>query len=108
MALSQLEKPPNVSNDEIVVYGPLSSRIRAFMDETLILLNRDDCQTGSTEKLYIHQQGILHPVSRFRGANCYSNKALGKYHSQGLRTNNCCGHPLSGENCGSGKTPVCR
>ncbi|AZE52994.1 Isopentenyl-diphosphate Delta-isomerase [Pseudomonas synxantha] len=72
------------------------------MEETLILVNENDCQTGSAEKLYIHQQGLLHRAFSIfifdqQGRLLLQQRALGKYHSQGLWTNTCCGHPRCGE-----------
>ncbi|MGR6735820.1 isopentenyl-diphosphate Delta-isomerase [Pseudomonas chlororaphis] len=72
------------------------------MEETLILVNKDDCQTGFAEKLHIHQQGLLHRAFSIfifdrQGRLLLQQRALGKYHSQGLWTNTCCGHPRRGE-----------
>lgn len=72
------------------------------MEETLILVDEDDCETGSAQKLFIHQQGLRHrALSVFifddRDRLLLQQRALGKYHSQGLWTNTCCGHPRLGE-----------
>ncbi|MGY2234502.1 isopentenyl-diphosphate Delta-isomerase [Pseudomonas gingeri] len=72
------------------------------MEETLILVDEDDCETGSAHKLFIHQQGLRHrafSIFIFDGYDrlLLQQRALGKYHSQGLWTNTCCGHPRVGE-----------
>ncbi|MFZ4963165.1 isopentenyl-diphosphate Delta-isomerase [Pseudomonas gingeri] len=72
------------------------------MEETLILVDEDDCETGSAHKLFIHQQGLRHrafSIFIFDGYDrlLLQQRALGKYHSQGLWTNTCCGHPRLGE-----------
>ncbi|WP_248767409.1 isopentenyl-diphosphate Delta-isomerase [Pseudomonas sp. MWU12-2345] len=72
------------------------------MEETLILVDEDDCETGSAHKLFIHQQGLRHRAFSIfifdeQGRLLLQQRALGKYHSQGLWTNSCCGHPRLGE-----------
>ncbi|NWB26761.1 isopentenyl-diphosphate Delta-isomerase [Pseudomonas gingeri] len=72
------------------------------MEETLILVDEDDCETGSAHKLFIHQQGLRHRAFSIfifdeQGCLLLQQRALGKYHSQGLWTNTCCGHPRLGE-----------
>lgn len=72
------------------------------MEETLILVDEDDCETGSAHKLFIHQKGLRHRAFSIfifdeHGRLLLQQRALGKYHSQGLWTNTCCGHPRLGE-----------
>ncbi|WP_338524654.1 isopentenyl-diphosphate Delta-isomerase [Pseudomonas batumici] len=72
------------------------------MEETLILVDEHDNETGSAQKLLIHQQGLRHRAFSIfifdeHGRLLLQQRALGKYHSQGLWTNTCCGHPRMGE-----------
>ncbi|KPA87531.1 isopentenyl-diphosphate Delta-isomerase [Pseudomonas sp. RHF3.3-3] len=72
------------------------------MEETLILVDEDDCETGSAQKLFIHQQGLRHRAFSIfifdeHGRLLMQQRAMGKYHSQGLWSNTCCGHPRQGE-----------
>jgi isopentenyl-diphosphate delta-isomerase type 1 len=76
------------------------------MEETLILVNQDDCPTGFAEKLFVHQEGLLHRAFSIfifdqQGRLLLQQRALTKYHSQGLWTNTCCGHPRQGEEISS-------
>lgn len=72
------------------------------MEESLILVDLQDREIGSAGKLYAHQQGLLHRafsvfIFDSNGRLLLQQRALGKYHSQGLWTNTCCGHPRPGE-----------
>jgi len=68
----------------------------------VILVDADDREIGSMEKLAAHQQGILHrAISLFifnpEGELLLQKRAAGKYHSAGLWSNTCCSHPAPGE-----------
>ncbi|WP_448108734.1 isopentenyl-diphosphate Delta-isomerase [Pseudomonas azerbaijanoccidentalis] len=72
------------------------------MEELLILVSPKDRQTGSAPKMQVHQQGLRHRAfSVFifdrLGRLLLQQRAPGKYHSAGLWTNTCCGHPRLGE-----------
>ena len=72
------------------------------MDELLILVDANDQQTGVANKLKAHQEGLLHRafslfVFDSRGWLLLQRRAPEKYHSGGLWTNTCCGHPRDGE-----------
>ena len=73
------------------------------MDKTkVILVNSNDIQTGTMEKMEAHQMGLLHrAVSVFilnsKGEWLLQQRAAEKYHSPGLWTNTCCTHPYPGE-----------
>lgn len=72
------------------------------MEELLILVDNDDNSIGTETKLLIHQQGLLHRAFSIfifdrKGRLLLQQRALGKYHSAGLWTNSCCGHPRWGE-----------
>ena len=66
------------------------------------LVNTDDQLIGHQEKLAVHEQGLLHRafsilVHDGQGHWLLHQRALHKYHSGGLWTNTCCGHPNEGE-----------
>ena len=67
----------------------------------LILVDLDDRETGTGEKLEIHRRGLLHrafSVFLFDGERLLvQRRAAGKYHSAGLWANTCCSHPREGE-----------
>ena len=72
--------------------------------EQVILVDENDQPLGTAEKLYAHQEGLLHrafSIFVFKD-NTMSHlllqkRAKGKYHSPGLWTNTCCSHPRPGE-----------
>ncbi len=71
-------------------------------DPLVILVDKDDRQTGVAGKMEAHHNGLLHrAVSVFlintRGEWILQRRALDKYHSNGLWTNTCCTHPYPGE-----------
>ncbi|WP_236074325.1 isopentenyl-diphosphate Delta-isomerase [Streptomyces tardus] len=69
----------------------------------LELVDESGTTTGTAEKLAAHQApGQLHrafSVFLFdeRGRLLLQQRALGKYHSPGVWSNSCCGHPYPGE-----------
>lgn len=72
------------------------------MEELLVLVDRRDRKKGYAPKLQAHQQGLLHRAFSIfifdpAGRLLLQQRAFGKYHSQGLWTNTCCGHPRPGE-----------
>ncbi len=72
------------------------------MDEMLILVDADDNSMGSQTKTLVHQQGLLHRAFSIfifdsQGRLLLQQRAFSKYHSAGLWTNSCCGHPRWGE-----------
>lgn len=76
------------------------------MRSTVILVNEQDIQLGTAEKLAAHEQGLLHrafSIFLFRNGKkgrelLLQQRANDKYHSAGLWTNSCCSHPSPGEN----------
>ena len=70
--------------------------------ETVILVDENDRELGTQEKLITHKMGQLHravSVVLFNGKNqiLLQKRALSKYHSGGLWSNTCCSHPRPGE-----------
>jgi isopentenyl-diphosphate delta-isomerase len=70
--------------------------------EEVILVNEQDEQTGTIEKMEAHRKALLHRafsvfIFNAKGEMLLQQRALGKYHSPGLWTNACCSHPRPGE-----------
>lgn len=68
----------------------------------VILVDSSDQVIGSMEKLEAHQKGLLHrafSIFIFNDNNqlLIHQRAMGKYHSEGLWTNTCCSHPMPNE-----------
>jgi isopentenyl-diphosphate delta-isomerase len=68
----------------------------------VILVDENDNEQGTMEKLAAHQKGLLHRAfSIFIFTKNHElllqQRAFGKYHSEGLWTNTCCSHPSPGE-----------
>jgi isopentenyl-diphosphate delta-isomerase len=69
----------------------------------VILVDKNDVQTGTMEKMEAHKQGLLHRafsifIFNTNGEFLLQQRALNKYHNGGLWTNTCCSHPLPEEN----------
>jgi isopentenyl-diphosphate delta-isomerase len=72
------------------------------MEDQLILVNDKDEIVGVGEKLQTHRVGLLHRafsifIFNSRGELLLQRRAPIKYHSPGLWSNTCCGHPRLGE-----------
>lgn len=73
------------------------------MIEKVILVDSEDNEIGSMEKLQAHLEGKLHRAfsvflfNRNRDQMMIQKRAKGKYHSGGLWSNTCCSHPRLGE-----------
>jgi isopentenyl-diphosphate delta-isomerase len=68
----------------------------------VILVDEHDVQTGTMEKMEVHQKALLHRafsvfVFNEKGEMLLHKRADKKYHSGGLWTNACCSHPQPGE-----------
>jgi isopentenyl-diphosphate Delta-isomerase len=73
-----------------------------MLREDVILVDGADNQTGIAEKMAAHRSGSLHRAFSVmiwdgRGRMLLQRRYVGKYHSGGLWTNACCGHPRPGE-----------
>jgi isopentenyl-diphosphate Delta-isomerase len=72
------------------------------MLEEVILVDKDDRETGVMEKMEAHEKGALHRafsvfIFNKSGEMLLQQRAITKYHSGGLWTNACCSHPRPGE-----------
>lgn len=70
--------------------------------ESVILVDRQDRVLGNAPKLETHQRGDLHRAFSIlihdgEGNLLLQQRNPTKYHSGGLWTNACCGHPRPGE-----------
>ncbi|HZX73585.1 MAG TPA: isopentenyl-diphosphate Delta-isomerase [Cyclobacteriaceae bacterium] len=70
--------------------------------EHVILVDEQDRETGTMEKMEAHRQGLLHRafsilVFNSKGELLLQKRAATKYHSGGLWTNTCCSHPRKDE-----------
>ncbi len=74
-----------------------------MMDRNLVVLvNEQDEEIGTMEKMEAHRKGLLHRAfSVFifdkEGRMLLQQRAERKYHGANLWTNACCSHPLPGE-----------
>jgi isopentenyl-diphosphate delta-isomerase len=72
------------------------------MEELLVLVDERDRPLGTAPKLAVHRAGTLHrafSVMLFdrAGRILLQRRARSKYHSGGLWSNTCCGHPRPDE-----------
>lgn len=72
------------------------------MEEHVILVDTEDQEIGTMEKMEAHHKGLLHRafsvfVYNTAGELMLQQRAHSKYHSGGLWTNTCCSHPRTGE-----------
>jgi isopentenyl-diphosphate delta-isomerase len=77
-------------------------KVAQEMDD-IVLVDERGQQIGTGEGLAVHRHGSLHRAfSTFvfsrRGELLLQQRTREKYHSGGLWTNTCCGHPRPGEN----------
>ncbi len=73
------------------------------MDELVILVDEKDNELAYGEKHAVHKAGKLHRcfsifIFDSHGKMLIQQRAMKKYHSPGLWTNTCCGHPRPKEN----------
>jgi isopentenyl-diphosphate delta-isomerase len=67
-------------------------------NERVILVDQQDQEIGVEEKIQAHLTGKLHRAFSIFVVNSYGQllmqkRAVTKYHSRGLWSNTCCGHP---------------
>ncbi|MGH7575085.1 MAG: isopentenyl-diphosphate Delta-isomerase [Longimicrobiales bacterium] len=94
----------NASNDRVRESRALGTRKPGPADltaERVVLVDPSDNQIGTEEKLRAHQTGQLHRafsvfVFHPSGDVLLQKRATDKYHSGGLWSNACCGHPRPG------------
>ena len=76
-------------------------------EEFVVLVDESDTEIGTMEKLQAHRSGRLHRafsvfVLDSTGRVLLQRRASAKYHSGGLWSNSCCGHPRPGESVSQG------
>lgn len=72
------------------------------IEDQVVLVNEKDEVVGIGDKLKIHRLGLLHRafsvfIFNSHGDLLMQRRAMGKYHSPGLWSNTCCGHPRPAE-----------
>ncbi|MFH0952160.1 MAG: isopentenyl-diphosphate Delta-isomerase [Patescibacteria group bacterium] len=72
------------------------------MRKYVILVDKNDKEIGTMEKIQTHTEAKLHRcfsifIFNFKGKMLLQKRAANKYHSGGLWSNACCGHPKPGE-----------
>lgn len=82
-------------------YDPLEPRISEAAEQ-VILVDAEDRPVGTAPKLEAHRRALMHRafsviVLDAAGRLLLQRRARGKYHSPGLWSNSCCGHPRPGE-----------
>ncbi len=70
--------------------------------EKVILVDSDDKEMGTMEKMEAHEKAKLHRafsifILNSKNQMLLQRRALEKYHCAGLWTNTCCSHPRPGE-----------
>ncbi len=70
--------------------------------ENIILVDEQDNEIGTMEKMEAHRRGVLHRAFSIlmfnsNGEMLLQKRSKRKYHSGGLWTNTCCSHPLPNE-----------
>lgn len=73
-----------------------------MIEDEVILVDEQDNETGSMQKMKAHELGLLHrafSVLLFNDKDelLLQQRAFDKYHCAGLWTNTCCSHPRPGE-----------
>ena len=73
-----------------------------LLNDLLILVDQNDQSIGTADKQEVHSKGLLHRafsifIFNKNGELLLQRRALSKYHSGGLWSNTCCGHPLHEE-----------
>jgi isopentenyl-diphosphate delta-isomerase, type 1 len=69
----------------------------------VIVVDKNDNETGTCDKLKAHQFGFLHRAFSIilfnsKGEMLIHQRAAKKYHTPGLWSNACCSHPRPGKN----------
>ncbi|MDX6574964.1 MAG: farnesyl-diphosphate farnesyltransferase [Blastocatellia bacterium] len=83
-------------------HGPKESSRGSHDEEQVVLVTENDEVIGIGEKVQTHREGKLHRafsifVFNLKGELLLQKRATVKYHSHGLWSNTCCGHPRPGE-----------
>lgn len=70
--------------------------------EYVILVDANDRQTGTCEKLEAHEKGLMHRAFSIflfnkQGDFLLQQRAAGKYHTPRMWSNTCCSHPRPDE-----------
>ena len=77
------------------------------MEETVILVSKNDEAIGTMEKMQAHRQGVLHRafsvfIFDSKGRMLLQQRSAQKYHGALLWSNTCCSHPYPNEDVAAG------
>ena len=94
-----------LTQDALVVCKKTSTNANlpaSTREEQVVLVNEQDQAIGIEDKTAVHLVGALHRafsvfVINAAGQLLVQRRALTKYHSRGLWSNTCCGHPRPDE-----------
>ncbi|MDG1476253.1 MAG: isopentenyl-diphosphate Delta-isomerase [Vicingaceae bacterium] len=80
-----------------------------MLKEKVILVDPNDNEIGTMEKMEAHRKGELHRafsvfIFNSNGEILIQKRSSEKYHSGGLWSNTCCSHPRKGESAMEGAT----
>ena len=69
------------------------------MQKEILIVNKEDVVLNTDYKIPVHQKGLLHRafsilIYNSNNEMLLQRRAKSKYHSAGLWTNTCCGHPF--------------
>jgi farnesyl-diphosphate farnesyltransferase len=89
-------------NEVLAILGKTDTLSEQTGGEEVVLVDRHDQVVGTEKKLAAHQQGALHRAFSVFILNSSSDlliqrRTTTKYHSRGLWSNTCCGHPRPNE-----------
>lgn len=78
------------------------NNLKIIAVEEVVLVDENDRETGTMEKIEVHRRGLLHRafsvfILDSKGKLLLQRRSWEKYHSPGLWTNTCCSHPRPGE-----------
>lgn len=90
-----------MAREAVIEYKRMSNPT-AFERDKVILVDHQDNEIGTADKLTAHREGLLHRavsvvVADNKGRMLLQQRAFDKYHSGGLWTNAACSHPYLNE-----------
>jgi isopentenyl-diphosphate Delta-isomerase len=95
-----------INSNTYVNEGIAITDLEQNFHDQVIIVNENDIQISTAEKIVAHKKGLLHRAfsvfifrNHLRGIELLlQQRAKNKYHCPGLWSNTCCSHPQPGEN----------
>ncbi|MGB0881965.1 MAG: isopentenyl-diphosphate Delta-isomerase [Vicingaceae bacterium] len=80
-----------------------------MLKEEVVLVDSNDNELGTMEKMEAHKKGVLHRafsvfIFNSKGEVLLQKRAKSKYHCGGLWSNTCCSHPRKNESLSAATT----